>query len=59
MMIPMQDMIPENLDFNVEFEPTKVKDKKYVINGTTGEYLGVVGDTFNCASSHRFLRWCA
>ena len=53
--IPMQDMIPENLDFTVEFEPTKVKDKKYVINGYTGEYIGVVGDTFNCASHTEFF----
>tara|TARA_A100000171_G_scaffold23440_1_gene21791 strand:+ start:784 stop:1632 length:849 start_codon:yes stop_codon:yes gene_type:complete len=52
---PMQDMIPENLDFTVEFEPTKVKDKKYVINGDTGEYIGVVGDTFNCASHTEFF----
>ena len=48
-------LIPEKLDFNVEFEPTKVKDKKYVINGNTGEYLGVVGDTFNCASHADFF----
>ena len=48
-------MIPENLDFAVEFEPTKVKDKKYVINGDTGEYIGVVGDTFNCASHTEFF----
>ena len=53
--IPMQDMIHENLDFAVEFEPTKVKDKKYVINGDTGEYIGVVGDTFNCASHTEFF----
>ena len=53
--IPMQDMIPENLDFAVEFEPTRVKDKKYVINGDTGEYIGVVGDTFNCASHTEFF----
>ena len=53
--IPMQDMIPENLDFEVMFEPTKVKDKKYVINGDTGEYIGVVGDTFNCASHTEFF----
>ena len=53
--IPMQDMIPENLDFAVEFEPTKVKDKKYVINGDTGEYIGVVGDTFQCASHTDFF----
>ena len=31
--IPMNMMIPENLDFDPVFEPTKVKDKKYVING--------------------------
>ena len=53
--IPMQDMIPENLDFEVMFEPTKVKDKKYVINGYTGEDIGVVGDTFNCASHTEFF----
>jgi hypothetical protein len=53
--IPMSEMIPTELDFDVEFEPTKVKDKKYVINGTTGEYLGVVGDTFNCASHTDFF----
>ena len=28
----MLEYIPEHLDFNVEFEPTKVDDKKYVIN---------------------------
>ena len=53
--IPMNEMIPTELDFDVEFEPTKVADKKYVINGTTGEYLGVVGDTFNCASHTQFF----
>jgi hypothetical protein len=53
--IPMSEMIPTEIDFDVEFEPTKVKDKKYVINGTTGEYLGVVGDTFNCASHTDFF----
>src|SRR6056300_1883382 len=47
--------IPTNLDFDVQFEPTKVRDKKYVINGETGEYIGVVGDTFNCASHTDFF----
>ena len=53
--IPMTDMIPQELDFNVEFEPTKVKDKKYVVNGNTGEYIGVVGEGFNCASHTDFF----
>jgi hypothetical protein len=49
------DFLPENLDFDPVFEPTKVKDKKYVINGSTGDYIGVVGDTFNCASHGDFF----
>ena len=53
--IPMQDMIPEKLNFDVQFEPTKVHDKKYVINGNTGEYIGVVGNTFNCANHTDFF----
>ena len=40
------ELLPENLNFPVEFEPTKVADKKYVINGNTGDYLGVVGNSF-------------
>ena len=47
--------IPSNLNFNVVFEPTKVHDKKYVINGDTGDYLGVVGDGFNCATHTDFF----
>jgi len=53
--IPMQEMIPEKLNFDVQFEPTKVRDKKYVINGNTGEYIGVVGNTFNCANHTDFF----
>ena len=49
-------IIPEYMDFAVDFEPTKVKDKKYVINATSGEYLGVVGSTFTCASHGDFYR---
>ena len=49
------DQVPSHLDFDVAFEPTKVRDKKYVINGETGEYIGVVGDTFNCASHADFF----
>ena len=50
------DMIPEELDFDVKFEKTKVKDKKYVINATTGDYLGIVGHKFQCASHGDFYR---
>ncbi len=48
--------IPTHLDFDVEFEPTKVDDKKYVINGETGKYLGIVGNGFTCASHGDFYR---
>lgn len=47
--------VPFNLDFDIEFEPTKVKDKKYVINKDTGDYLGVVGNSFNCANHRDFF----
>ena len=48
--------IPTHLDFDVEFEDTKVSDKKYVINSNTGQYLGIVGNGFTCASHGDFYR---
>jgi len=50
------DMIPDHIDFDVDFEETKFNGKKYVINANTGEYLGVVGKDFNCASHGDFFR---
>lgn len=50
-----EDLIPENLNFPVEFEPTKFDKSKYVINGNTGEYLGIVGNSFTCASHGDFF----
>ena len=52
----MFDMIPDHLDFAVDFEDTKVSDKKYVINQNTGKYLGIVGKSFQCASHGDFYR---
>ena len=48
--------IPVKLDFSVEFEPTKVDDKKYVINSNTGDYIGIVGNGFTCANHGDFFR---
>ena len=50
------DMIPADLDFDVSFEDTKFDGKKYVLNQDTGEYLGVVGKDFTCASHGDFFR---
>jgi hypothetical protein len=50
------DFIPENIDFDVRFEPTKMEDKKYVINASTDEYIGIVGKGFTCASHGDFFR---
>lgn len=50
------DQVPENLDFNLGFEPTKVHDKKYVINTDTGDYLGVVGNEFSTETHGDFFR---
>jgi len=46
--------VPADLDFGVTYEPTRVADKKYVINDVTGDPLGIVGHTFNCASHPDF-----
>ena len=43
------NFVPEKLQFDVVFEQTKFDEKKYVINGNTGEYLGIVGKGFKCA----------
>ena len=49
------ELLPENINFPVEFEPTKFSKSKYVINGNTGEYLGIVGNGFTCASHGDFF----
>ena len=54
-MFTAEELLPENLNFPVEYEDTKVDDKKYVINGNTGEYLAVVGKTFNTANHGTFF----
>ena len=41
-----EEFIPEEINFPVEFEPTKFAKSKYVVNGNTGEYLGIVGNGF-------------
>ena len=54
-VLPTVHEVPENLDFSVGFETTKFNEKKYVINEKTGDYLGVVGTGFKCASHKKFF----
>ena len=49
------EQVPDNLDFNLGFEPTKVHDKKYVVNTDTNEYLGVVGIDFTTETHKKFF----
>lgn len=49
------ELVPDHLNFPVEFETTKFNKSKYVINGNTGEYLGIVGKDFTCASHGDFF----
>jgi len=51
---PTAAFVPTDLDFGVTYEPTRVADKKYVINDVTGDPLGIVGHTFKCASHPDF-----
>lgn len=50
-----QEIVPDHLNFPVVFEQTKYEKSKYVINGDTGEYLGIVGTGFKCASHGDFF----
>lgn len=47
--------IPESINFEVGFEPTKVDHKKYVMDTTNGRYIDTVGDTFSCVSHPKFF----
>jgi hypothetical protein len=47
--------VPDYLSFNLAFEPTKFKEKKYVINQDMEEYIGVVGKDFTCADHTSFF----
>ena len=49
-------VVPEALDFKVHFHTTSWAEKKYVINSDTGEYIGIVGKDFKCASHGDFFR---
>ena len=48
-------IMPEALDFEPVFEPSRQSRHKYVIDGNSGEVLGHVGDTFTCASHRDFF----
>ena len=52
---PLFQIEGSDLDFKVGFKPTKMKGKKYVINKSTGDYIGIVGDGFKCASHPQFF----
>ena len=47
--------LPQNLNFNVGFEPTRLDDQKYAINQTTGEPIAIVGSGFRCATHSDFF----
>ena len=44
--------IPEYLDFDVAFEDTRMPDKKYVINQSTGNHLVSL---VNLSSAHHIV----
>ena len=50
-----EELIPEDINFPVVYEDTHFHKSKYVINGNTGEYLGIVGKKFNCANHGDFF----
>ena len=50
-----EELIPNDINFPVVYEDTHFHKSKYVINGDTVEYLGIVGKKFKCASHGDFF----
>ena len=48
--------VPQHLDFPIRYEDTRFKGKKYVINGHTGNVLGIVGAGFPSVPHGDFFR---
>ena len=46
--------LPDYLQFDTYYEPSRMYDKKYAINSKTGEVLGIVGWNFHCGSHQDF-----
>ena len=46
--------LPDYLQFDTYYEPSRMHDKKYAINTLTGEVLGIVGWNFSCGSHQEF-----
>ena len=47
--------MPKEIDFDIAFEPTRMRSHKYVINTTTGEPVGIVGKDFKTTSHPDFF----
>ena len=49
--------LPDSINYDVVFEPTKAPHKQYVVNGSTGEYLDTVGKQHSqgCVSHPAFF----
>ena len=47
--------LPTALDFTPVYEPSRMRDHKYVINDVTGEVMGHVGNGFSCAPHKDFF----
>lgn len=47
--------IPEDVNFDIFFESSRVAHKKYVVNAVTGDPLDVVGSKFKCASHPEYF----
>ena len=46
--------LPDYLQFNVGYEPTRMKDMNYVINQETDEVIGILGNNFSCGTHQEF-----
>ena len=52
---PLFDLEGTDLDFKIEYSPTKMQGKKYVHNSVTGDVIGIVGSKFKAANHIDFF----
>jgi len=49
-----QFSVPDDISFDIGYEPTKIDGKKYVYREDTGQYLNVVGNDFTATNHSNF-----
>lgn len=50
------ETMPQEINFDIAFEPTRMREHKYVVNTVTDEPIGIVGKSFNAVDHATFYQ---